>query len=93
MTWIAERHLIARERETGAQRPITLRIGMPEDDDGAACCAVEITGLLDSIKPVMGIDRLQALHEAGKFLDNYLLAKRADLDIFWPTGEPYVPLP
>ena len=89
--WIAERRLVAIDRATGARTPITLRIAAPEPfgDDGDAACRVEIAGLLENIRPVIGIDGIQALQQACTFLDDYRMAKRDVLDVQFPTGEPY----
>ena len=90
--WIAERRLVAIDRATGERTPITLRIAAPEpwgDDGAAAACRVEIAGLLTNVKPVVGIDGVQALQQACKFLDDYLAAKSDVLDVRFPTGEPY----
>jgi len=90
--WIAERKLVAIERATGARTPITLRIAAPEPwgDAGDAGCRVEIAGLLENVKPVIGIDGIHALQQACKFIDDYLAAKGDVLDVRFPTGEPYV---
>lgn len=93
--WIAERRLVAIDRATGERTPITLRIAAPApwgDDGAAAGCRVEIAGLLEDLRPVVGIDGIQAVQEACRFLDNYLDGRRDELDLRFPTGEPYLRL-
>ena len=89
--WIAERKLVAIDRATGERTPIVLRIAapVPWGDDGDAACNLEIAGMLENIKPVIGIDGVQALAEACRFLDLYLDGRRDRFDLRFPTGEPY----
>lgn len=68
---------------------MTLRIALPASSGDDAACKVEIQGLLENIKPVMGIDKIQALQEACKFLDDFLVAKSETFEVHWPTGEIY----
>lgn len=92
--WIAERNLVAIDRATGERTPIVLHIAapVPWGDDGDAACAVEIAGLLENIGPVIGIDGVQALAEACRFLDRYLELMSDRLELRFPTGEPYLAL-
>ena len=70
--WIAEVSFLAQLPE-GAARPITIRIGRPEQvGPGEWACAVAMEGLHDRLAPVRGADALQALTLAWQLAERLL---------------------
>jgi hypothetical protein len=68
-----------------------IRISEPTAVKGskAFACTVELEGLIDDIRPIQGVDSLQAIEEACRFVNLYLANVGANKTLTWPTGEPY----
>lgn len=63
-----------------------LRIGTPRDFNGDAYCPVQLAGVGDEkIRPIFGVDRVQALQLAVRFLEPLLLRFGDEL---WWEDEP-----
>lgn len=75
------------------RKKVELRIGTPRNFDGDAYCPVQLVGVGDErIKPVYGVDRLQALSLAMKL--GGVLVKRYGRRLTWdgaPAGETFSP--
>jgi len=85
-----ERHL-SLVQGNGARTEITIQIGQPYwiQRDIEAACPVAIKGLLDDIEDIRGIDFVDAVSLAIKFVDVTLAGMRDSRRFLWPDGEDY----
>jgi len=86
----AVRELLFVHGESGQKKSIAIRLGQPYwiENNTQAACEVHVEGMLSEPLKIYGMDPLQVLDLAIKFIDRYLqdnFARR----LFWPSGEPY----
>jgi hypothetical protein len=90
---LVERRLRMKKRD-GSEEDLVIQIGHPYEvqSDGDAACPVEMRGLVDRVADIHGIDRLDALRLAIKFVESLVDGKAKEISFYWPDGEPYVSL-
>jgi len=89
--WIARRTLRLVDPDSGATTSVIVEIGLPAPvpDSEAFGCAVRIGGLIGDVGPIQGVDSLQAVEEACRFVRRYLAQCKQAPNLRWPTGDPY----
>ena len=94
-TWIAERKLQLVDPNSGLTHPVIVRIGAPTPVQGSAAfgCMVQLDGLIGDAGPIQGVDSLQAVEEACRFVHNYLSNCRRAAHLQWLTGDSYFDAP
>lgn len=88
---LIERRLRIRSRANGEERDLIIQVGQPQrigNEDDAAC-PVAIHGLFGRLADIHGVDAMDAVRLAIELVENTLRGKRGELEILWPTGEPY----
>jgi hypothetical protein len=88
---VAERTLILVEAASGARREIKIQIGKPYWTEAGveAACPVAILGLLERRDDIRGVDLVNAIESALKFVQQYLSGREPDVQVCWADGEPY----
>lgn len=74
-----------RELRTGDDKPVIVSLGAPVPYPGGDyCCPVHVEGIGDGqVRPIVGIDEMQALWLALKFAGAYV----ADKGLTWLNGD------
>ncbi|MFC5771124.1 DUF6968 family protein [Thauera sinica] len=90
MNVIAERSLVLVENGTGQRRPVTVRLGQPYwiEEGIEAACPVLIEGMLSGASDIYGMDLLDAVECAVRFVNSYL-KDSSEGSLCWPSGESY----
>lgn len=90
MNVIAERSLLLVESGTGQRRPVTVKLGQPYwvEEGAEAACPVLIEGMLSGPSDIYGMDLLDAVECAIRFINSYLKGG-SEGNLCWPSGEPY----
>lgn len=88
---IVERKLILLHFASNIEKEIVVRIGRPywTELNVEAACPVAIVGMDERREDIHGIDPLNALELAIKFVDQLLSGREPTEQIKWPDGEPY----
>jgi hypothetical protein len=88
---IAERTLLLVNSADGVRQEITVQIGRPYWVEAGieAACPVAILGLLDRRDDIRGVDLLNAIESALKFVHKYLSGREPELRVCWADGENY----
>lgn len=88
---LLERHLVVKRIGGAEAREIAIQIGQPywTEESVEAACPVAIQGLLGRVQDIRGIDFIDAISLAIKFVDATLSGMRTSHDFFWPDGEAY----
>ena len=90
MNAFAERSLLLVESGTGQRRPVTVRLGQPYwvEEGVEAACLVRIEGMLSGPSEIYGMDLLDAVECAIRFVNAYL-KNCSEGNLCWPSGESY----
>jgi hypothetical protein len=88
---IVERVLVLHDRETDKKGEIRLAVGNPywTDPGVEAACPVAIYGYFGRLADIRGIDPMNALALAIKFLETLLEGLPETQTVYWPSGETY----
>ncbi len=86
-----ERVFLLINDETGESRRFVIKMGRPywTEPEVEAACPIIIEGLLDRQQEIFGIDPLDAIEMAIKFLNSFLSERPATEKVCWSTGDPY----
>jgi hypothetical protein len=90
MKVIAERSLLLVESGTGQRKPVSVKLGQPYwvEEGIEAACPVFIEGMLSAPSDIHGMDLLDAVECALRFINSYL-KDSPEGSICWPSGDPY----
>jgi hypothetical protein len=85
--FVATRSLIAIDR-TGAEKEITVAVGMPyQGDDASWACPVALQGLYPRLSDIAGVDGWQALQLAIRLVETLLRGYVDDGGrLLWPEN-------
>lgn len=88
---IAQRKLLLKKISSNTQEEIVVKLGKPYwvDEGIEAACPVVIENFLNEQKIIVGVDFINAIESALKFVDSYLSGRESEYIICWLDGEPY----
>jgi hypothetical protein len=89
VSWIVSRMLIARDRASGEQLNLIIKIGTPYwvNENVEAACPIIIDGLYGRLPDIHGIDPFHALKTAILLVERLLEGALDKYDLYWPDGE------
>lgn len=89
MNVIAERQLLLVAE--GQRKPVLVKLGQPYwvEEGIEAACPVFVEGMLSSSSDIHGVDFLDAIECAIRFVNSYL-KDNPEGTVCWASGEPYV---
>ena len=88
---IVERTLFLKNTVSGETKKLSIRIGTPywSIEGEIALCPVKILGLGGRVRDIVGIDPMQALVFALRFVESQLRELPQSMLLLWPSGEKF----
>ena len=89
---LVERRLRMKRVSSGKESEVVIRIGHPKviNSQGDADCPVAIEGLFTELPPMRGIDPMDSLRQAIRFVERLIRDKASEAKFYWPDGEEYL---